>query len=143
MFERRKKEMAKEIPVGVKIISILYYISAGFGVLFAIFLFAGFAFLSTLMPFLTAISAWGYMLVIFCAIIVLAFSVLSFFIARGLGNAKNWARMIVIVFSAMGVLGLLTSLFTNFSFGLFVSLAVQGAIGGYLIFSKEVKKAFK
>jgi len=135
--------MGKEIPIGVKIISILYYISAGFAVLFAIFLFVGFAFLSTLMPFLTAISAWGYILVVFCAIIVLAFSVLSFFIAKGLWKAKNWARMLVIVFSAMSVLGLLTSLFTNFSFGSLVSVAVQGAVGGYLLFAKEVKEAFK
>lgn len=135
--------MKKEIPIGVKIISILYYISMGFGILFAIFLFVGSAFLGTLMPFLTAISAWGYGLVIFCAIMVLAFSVLSFFIAKGLGNAKNWARMLVIVLSAISVLGLLSTLFTNFSFGSLVSLLVQGAIGAYLLLDKEVKKAFK
>jgi len=135
--------MGKEVPIGVKIISILYYIAAGSGILFAIFLFAGSAFLSTLFPFLTTISAWGYILVVFCAIMVLGFSVLSFFIARGLWNAKNWARILVIVFSGLGILGVLSSLFSNFSFSLIVQLAVHGAIGGYLLFAKEVKKLFK
>jgi len=135
--------MGKEVPILVKVISILYYISAGLGVLFAIFLFVGFGFLSTLMPFLTTISAVGYILVIFCAIMVLAFSILSFFIARGLSKAKNWARMLAIVFACLGILGVLSSLFSGFSFALIVQLAVHGAMGGYLLFNKEVIKAFK
>jgi hypothetical protein len=135
--------MGKEVPVLVKAISILYYISAGFGVLFAIFLFAGSAFLGTLFPFLTTISAMGYILVILCAIMVLAFSVLSFFVGRGLSKAKNWARILAIVFAGLGILGVLGSLFSGFSFSSIVQLAVHGAIGGYLLFNKEVIKTFK
>lgn len=135
--------MRKEIPIGVKIISILYYISAGFGVLFAIFLFAGFGFLSTLMPFLTTISAIGYILVIFCAIMALAFSVLSFFVARGLSKAKNWARMTAIVFAGLGVLGGLSSFASGFNFSMVIELVIQAAIGGYLLFNKEAKAYFK
>ncbi len=134
--------MGKEVPTGVKIISILYYISAVLGVLLTIFLFAGIAFLSTLFPFLTAISAWGYGLVIFSAILALGFSALSFFIARGLWKLKNWARMLAIVFAGLGVLGGLYSLFSGFSFSMVIELAVQAAIGGYLLFAKEAKRAF-
>lgn len=135
--------MGKDIPIGVKIISILYYISAGFGILFAIFLFIGSAFLGSLLPSLTAISALGYGLVIFCAILVLAFSVFSFFVARGLWNIKKWARIAVIVFAGLAIAGTLTSFASGFSFGLVVQLAISGAMGGYLLFSKEVKKVFK
>ena len=134
--------MGKEVPTGVKIVSILYYISMSLGILFAIFLFAGFAFLSTLMPFLTTISAIGYILVIFCAIMVLAFSVFSFLIARGLWKLKNWARMVAIVFAGLGVLGALGSFASGFSFGIVIELLIQAAIGGYLLFSKEAKRAF-
>jgi hypothetical protein len=134
--------MGKEVPVLVKVISILYYISAVFGLLFAIFLFVGSAFLSTLMPFLTTISALGYMLVIFCAIMVLVISVLSFFTARGLSKAKNWARMLAVVFAGLGVLGGLSSLFSGFSFAVIVEIAVYGAMGWYLLSNKEVKEAF-
>ncbi|MDD5699928.1 MAG: DUF2127 domain-containing protein [Candidatus Nanoarchaeia archaeon] len=134
--------MRNEVPIGVKIISILYYISAGFGVLFAIFLFAGFAFLSTLMPFLSVISAMGYILVIVCAVIVLAISVLSFFIARGLMKLKNWARILVLVFAGLGIVMGLYSFVSGFSFSMVIQIAVQAAIGGYLLFAKEAKRAF-
>jgi hypothetical protein len=135
--------MGKEVPILVKVISILYYISAGFAILFAIFLFAGSTILGSLMPFLTAISAWGYIMVIFVGIMLLATSVLMFFIGKGLSKAKNWARVLVIVFACLGILSVLRSLFTNFSFSLIVQLAVHGAMGGYLLFNKEVKKIFK
>ncbi len=135
--------MGKEIPIGVKIISVLYYICTGLGILFTIFLFAGIAFLGSLFPFLTAISAWGYGLVILSAILVLACSVLSFFVARGLWKLKNWARIVAIVFAGLGILGVLGSLFSGFNFSLIVQLLVHGAIGGYLLFAKEAQKAFK
>lgn len=135
--------MGKEVPILVKVISILYYISAGFAVLFAIFLFVGSAFLGTLMPFLTIISAMGYMLVIFSGIIVLAFAVLGFFVGRGLWRAKNWARMLVIVFAGLGVLGGLYSFSSGFSFSMVIQLVIQAAIGGYLLFNKEAKRTFK
>jgi amino acid transporter len=135
--------MGKEVPMLIKVISILYYISAGLAVLFAIFLFAGSAFLSTLMPFLNVISAWGYMLVILVGIMVLGFSVLGFFVGKGLSKAKNWARILAIAFACFGILGVLSSLFNGFNFSLIVQLAVHGAIGGYLLFSDEAKKTFK
>jgi hypothetical protein len=134
--------MKKEVPIVVKIISILYYIAAGFGVLFAIFLLAGSAFLGSLFPFLTTISAWGYILVVFCTIVVFAFSVLSFFTARGLRNGKKWARVLAIVFAGLGILGALNSIFSGFSFRSIVMLAIDAAIGGYLLFAKEAKKTF-
>ena len=132
----------KKVPTIVKIISVLYYISAGFGILFAIFLFIGTAFLGTLFPFLTAISAWGYGLVIFAAILVLVFTVLSFLVARGLWKLKNWARIVAIVFAGLGILGVLGSFATGFDISSLIQLAIHGAIGGYLLFSKEAKKAF-
>lgn len=134
--------MGKEIPIGVKIISVLYYIATGLGILLTIFLFVGTAFLGSLFPFLTAISAWGYGLVILCAILALAFTVLSFFIARGLWKLKNWARILAIVFAGLGILGAIGSFASGFNISVVVQILAHGAIGGYLLLSKEAKKAF-
>lgn len=136
--------MKKEIPVGVKIISIVYYIAAAAAVLGSILLFVGSAFISSLfanIPLLNILGAVGVGLFIFLGIVCLIFGVFDFFIARGLWNAKNWARILVIIFSCIGVLigiGSITSGFASI-----VQLAISGLIGGYLIFSKEVREAFK
>lgn len=136
--------MTKEIPVGVKVISILYYVTAALAVLGAILLFVGSAFISSLfqnIPILSIIGAVGSGLFIFIGIVALIYGALDFFIGRGLWNTKSWARILVIIFSCIGVLMGLVSIASGF-FAI-VQLAISGVIGGYLIFSKEVKKAFK
>jgi hypothetical protein len=140
--------MGKEVPTIVKIISILNYIGAGFAGLVAVMLFVGSGFLGTLLasipalatiPYLSLIGTLGSALFIFAGIMLLGMAVLSFFMARGLWRGKNWARIVQIVFCCFGILTGLISL----SLASIVPLAVNGAIAGYLIFNKEVKKVFK
>lgn len=127
--------MAKEAPIGVKIISVLYYIGAGISLLGAIFMFFGGSFLSQYM--LSSILGGAFVLLGF---FMVGLAVLSYFIARDLWRLKNWARIIVIVFSALTVLGALTSITQGVR--PIVDLLVSLAIGGYLAFSKEAKSAF-
>jgi len=135
--------MAKEIPIGVKIISIVYYVAAGLALIMAIMLFTGAAYVNSILgsiPLINILGILGSGLFVFGGIASLLSGVLSFFIGRGLWKLKNWARIFVIIFACIGVL---IGIFSLFSWGAIVMLAVNGAIGGYLIFSKEVKEAFK
>jgi len=137
--------MGKEIPTGVKVISVVYYVFAAIAVIASIFLFSGASTINSILgsiPIIGILGALGSGLFIFGAIVCLIFGTLSFFIGRGLWKAKKWARIIVIVFSVIGVLIGLASL-AKISFGGIVQLAISGTIGGYLIFSKKVKGAFK
>lgn len=131
----------KEVPTGVKIIAVLNYIGAVFLLIAGIaFIFGAGAMASVLavIPFLASIGASFFIVI---AIIMIALAVLSFFIGRGLWKGQNWARIVSIVFAIIGVLSGLISLIQG-SFGSIVSLIIEGVIGGYLLFSKDVKEAF-
>ena len=137
----QNQNMQKEIPLGVKIIAVLNYIGGGVGILGGIFfIIAAFAFGLSQIPFLGSLGTFVF---IAAGIIVMGMGVLSIFIGRGLWKGKNWARVVTIIFSIMGVLmviiyivmggGILTNI---------VTLLYSAVVGGYLLFSKKVKLAF-
>ena len=137
------KTKTKNMPQGVKIISILYYVAAAIYLLMGILLIAGGGVLSSLnlegsMPWLAAL---GGGLLVLGGVIAIAFGVLDFFIAKNLNKGKEWARIIVIVFSVIGFVSALMSLIGG-SAGSIISLALNGWIGWYLWLNKETKKYF-
>ncbi|MBW3001204.1 hypothetical protein KY341_04980 [Candidatus Woesearchaeota archaeon] len=147
----------KDMPVGVKIISILYFIAAAFLVLYIIFIIVILALLGTqtefLPPELTTEASQTVIIVV--AIIMLLFfagmAVLDFFIGLGLWRGKKWARIVALIFSGLGIFGALITvplmiagmLIDPISVISFVlSLGVNLFIFIYLLASQEVKKAF-
>ncbi len=138
-------QMSKNVPTGVKVISILYYIGTAFGVLFGLlFIFGGSiagAIISQLETGLGISAALLGGLLIVLGIITLAFAVLSFFIARGLWKAQNWARILAGIFAILGALSSLASLIQG-NFGSVVFLAIEGFIAYYLFMNEDVKAAF-
>jgi len=136
--------MAKrEIPTLVKVISILYYVMAGFLLILGLaFLFAG-GYLSSILqsiPILNILGLLGSAMFVFAGIVMILFGIFDFFIGKGLWNTKNWARILVIVLAILGILASLSSLTTVFGI---VDLLFNLGVGGYLLFSKEAKKAFE
>jgi len=128
-------------PTGVKVISVLYYIGAVISILAGLAFLIGAGVLSRVLAEIPVLGALGAGLFVAGGIVMIAFGVLGFFIGRGLWNTRNWARILVIVFSALGVLsGLLTIIGGDFS-GI-LGLIINGLIGGYLLFNDAVKKAF-
>ena len=125
----------KEMPTGVKLIAVLYYVSAAVGVLLGILFLAAGGLLGSTIPFLAALGVVG-------GIIFLAFGIVSFFIGRGLWQGKDWARIIAIVFAAIGLLSSLLTIAGSLVGGL-IGLILHGAIIWYLMFNKEGKNAFK
>jgi hypothetical protein len=129
---------AKEMPTGVKIISVLEYIGAGILAIMGLVLIFGGGAIASMLPIFGAL---GGALFIVAGIVTIGFGVLAFFIARGLWRGQNWARIVAIVFACLGVLYALISI-GRMPGQSVVSIIIDGVIGGYLWFAKEVKAAF-
>jgi uncharacterized membrane protein (DUF2068 family) len=129
----------KEVPGGVKAISVLYYISAVLGVIFGLLFLFGAGAIANLVP---GIGMLGGGIFAIIGLVIIGLSVLGFFIGKGLWNGKNWARIIAIVFSAIGVVVAIISMFQGNVTGNLITLALNGLVGGYLLISEKVKKVF-
>ncbi len=142
MVKKKTPAKTKRVPTGVKAISILYYVGAVLMVLLAILFIVGAGAVSTLLEQYPILSALGSGVLILVGIIMIALAVLYFFVAKGLTELKSWARILVIVFSVIGFLSALSTLFSGDVAGSIFSLVINGVIGYYLWFGKEPKKAF-
>ena len=131
----------KVMPAGVKVISVLYYIGAGLCALFGLLFMAGAGLAGALLKSISLLSVLGAGFFVILGILFVGFGALDFFVGRGLWKGRNWARVVAIIFSALGVLNGLYSLIHFSIFGL-VMLAIQVLIVWYLAFSQEVKAAF-
>jgi len=69
-------------------------------------------------------------------ILIIALGVFEIFIGRGLWKGQQWARIVTIIITIIGFISALP----NFDV---ISLLITGLIAGYLIFSKDVKAAFR
>jgi len=136
---------SKDMPTGVKVLAILQYIGAAFAILFGvIFLIVGIATISSsVSP--EALASLGVLegilgaFSIAAGLLMILLGLLGLFVAHGLWTGKNWARVIVIVFTALGALFALIAIVSGA--GGFVSLAIDALIIWYLSKS-DVKAAF-
>ena len=130
-------------PLGVKIISILGYIGGGIGVVMSLatFLFGG-GMMSTYSMVTGAMMTGMFGLFWLMALIGIVLSVFEIVVAYYLWHGKNWARIVVIVFTSLGVVGALFSLIAGSIFSGIVSLAINGLIVWYLGFNEEAKSFF-
>lgn len=140
--EVKVKSMPSERPIGVSILAILGYIGAACTLLMGlamIFFSAALASLVTNLPgFETAFGIIGAALFIVLGIIFLPLAVLDYFIARGLWNGKNWARILLLIFAGLGVLQGIIGLPRGL-----VGLVIDAFIVWYIGFNKPVVAYFK
>lgn len=133
-----------KIPTGVKIISIVYYITSVLGLLMGLLFFIGAGFIGVLLEQVPTLQVIGSGLFVVIGIIIIALSILGFFIGRGLWKGKNWARILAIIFTIIGIVLIISSMINGGGItGGIIQLGISAVIGGYLWFSQEVKKAFK
>ena len=131
----------KSVPIGVKIIAILYYIGAFFAALLGILFFSGAGLMNSLLVSIPLFQTIGTTAFLIIGIILIGFAALNFFVARGLFKAKKWSRIFVIVFNSLIILSQIISIIQGDA-GVILSLAINSIIVGYLLFNKDVKKAF-
>src|SRR3989344_3949370 len=115
-----------EVPTGVKVISVLYYIGAAFELLLAIALFIGAGTIASKIPL---IGALGSGLFIIAGVVLIGLAVLSFFVGRGLWKAQKWARIVAIIFAVLGVLFAVLGMVQGQIASNVLSLVISGAIG--------------
>jgi len=137
------KKVSNERHWGITVLSILGYIGAVATLLAGIILLLGSAYLGNLLAAIpaaagigAAIATLGTIGFIVLGIIFIGLSILDYFIAKGLWDGKNWARIIMLIFAALSVLGSL------WPFNI-VSLVIDGLIVWYLGFYKPAVKYFK
>ena len=133
--------MAGKLPTGVKVISILYYIGAGFSLLFGLLFLVGAGFMGTLASQIPLLGLFGSGLSVAIGIIIIGLGVLAILVGRGLWKGKNWARIVAIIFAALAVLSGFSSIIKG-SYSSLFGLAINLLVGGYLLFSNNVKSAF-
>jgi hypothetical protein len=128
----------------VKIISVYEYIMAG--IIFGLILVFARQFVLKMLPIANIPQVSGPVSVevligraiVLMGVMLIALGIFGIFLARALWNHKNWARIVIIVFSSMGVLSALFSLPSGI-FGLIIS----GGIVYFLGFDKNVIALFK
>jgi hypothetical protein len=133
----------KEVPVLVKVIAVLNYVSAG-GVIIGglLFLFAS-SFLSSVLASSPLFSIFGSAFFIVIGILMLGLGILSILVGRGLWRGKSWARILEIVLRCLAILGSLNTIVSGQIMGGIFVILISSAIAGYLLFNKQVKEAFK
>lgn len=123
MHKNTKMEQRRRVPIGVKIVSVYYFITAVFGILLAITFGPG-----------TISGMLGLLIGIWF---------LSFFVAWGLWKVNPLARLGAIMLSFLRAIMSIIIMIQDSNMehlGLFV---IDLVIVLYLMFSKNVKEAFK
>ena len=79
----------RNIPTGVKILSVLGYIGGIFGIVFGILIIVGSEAFLTQMESLAEYTEY----VTLAGAVAIALGIFGFFVARGLWKGQNWARL--------------------------------------------------
>jgi glucan phosphoethanolaminetransferase (alkaline phosphatase superfamily) len=143
MTKKVNKKVSKERHWGITVLGILGYIGAVVTFLAGLAMLIFSAYVKDMLDSITTtaeissmITALGTIGFIILGIIFIGLAILDYFIAKGLLNGKNWARIIMIVFAALGILGSIQP----FSI---INLIIDGIIIWYLGFYKPAINYFK
>lgn len=140
-----KETRSTQVPEGIKILAVFMFVGA-----FVSFIAGGFlfSFSDTVSKNAAIFIEQGLAVptsgeLIFFGIALLGLAVLEYFIARDIFKLKNWARMVIIVFSVLGVITAVMNLTEQLYASGVYALLLNGLIVWYLAFRKETRKAFK
>ena len=132
----------KEVPTGVKVISVLGYLATFVLAITGGSIIATGAEKMTNLLNVLGFAGIGKTEIITTGILFLLMAALYFFISKDLWVGKNWARIALITLSAIWAIFALISLIMG-DLGSIISLVIHGLVGSYMMWSKEVVSAFK
>jgi hypothetical protein len=130
----------KSLPLGLRIISIIYYITAILSILIALLAFLSPGIIKNVPGFGTNIAA-NPLAFIILGIIFLILSPISFFIAYGIQRVNNKARIALLVLCAINVIGGIISIIEG-SYLSSINLVFNLLIGLYITLNKKVRREF-
>jgi hypothetical protein len=137
--KQAEKLKVKYAPTGVKVISILYYIGALLTLVMGLLLIAGSQTLVNLLAEYGAII--GTELITGLGVALILWSILEFFLGRGLWKGQQWSRIVVLVLAGLSLIGAISNLLTDVGSAL-LNLIVSGLIVWYLGWNVEAKAHF-
>jgi hypothetical protein len=130
----------KKVPLLVKILSIIFFLAVIITIAIGVLMIVGGDIASSVLPLVVVNTGQT---VIFATMI---FAIILFFIALGLWKTWRWAKIVVIVFSAIGIISAIYGIIlwqgTLDIARNAISLVIETLIGCYMVFSKKVKMAF-
>jgi len=129
----------KESLVGIKVISIIYYLATIFSLAIALIAFFKPDFIKDAPTFGGQLPSEYVIISLGIFFVFLTF--FSFFVAIGLQNKSNKARISLIVFSTINVIGGIISIAEG-SYLSSINLIFNMGIIYYLLFNKKVKEQF-
>jgi hypothetical protein len=155
----RRSKSGKEMPFGVKIISVLVYVMS------FILLISGLALLFSAGVFLSSEDAVKVVskmiedvsgsttistqlatslpyIIGFGGVLALALTLLFFFTARGLKEGKNWARVLVVILFSLWFIGAVADILRGDIIRNLPDAIIDGVVAGYLLFNRKVQDAF-
>ncbi len=140
-MKKRKLNSKKSVPVGVKVISVFYFIVAFFEIIagIAILFFGGL--LNETLSFRLGLSISDPALLSGTGLFIAALGVFYIFVGNYLWKGRNWARIAAIVISSLFGLFYLVNLILG-GFGSIIFVIIHGVILLYLLLNKEVKSVF-
>lgn len=133
---KKQVKKVREVPVGVKVIAVLYYIAAVLYLLGGILAVAG---AGAVGAFFGPLGAGAF---VGLGIVSILLAILGFFVGRGLWRMAKWARIVAMVLAAIGVIFGILGLVAGGAGSGILQLLISGGILYYLGFSKECKQAF-
>ncbi|HLC62894.1 MAG TPA: DUF2127 domain-containing protein [Candidatus Nanoarchaeia archaeon] len=133
--------MAKNIPLGVKIISVIYWISAGLLALLGLLMMLFSSSINEVLSLmLIGLPSWAFIVL---GLFLVGLGILSFFIARGLWKGRQWAFTLAILFAVLGIINDIVNLILGkINWQLIIGLVFNVIVFSYLAFNKDVRKAF-
>ncbi len=154
--DKNSASTSKKRPTGVTVIAVLNFIGFALGIIGALLFLVGGSVLVSNPNFLTDaltsqgvpvdsatyIPVAGGALVVF-GIFVGLLAVISLILGIGLLKGKNWARIVEIVFSGIGIIFALMSLFSGRFVSFLFNAIIYGLIFWYLTFNKNTLSYFK
>ena len=135
-----------EAPEGINILAVLCFVGALIFMSLGMFVFSFADSVKGIDP--SMLAAAGVVIpstgvVILVGLFLVAFSVLCYFLAKGLLAGKNWARVIVGVGAGLSIVLGIIGISNGTYIGSASSTIVNGLIFWYLFFKEDTKKFFK
>ena len=130
----------KNLPFWIKAISVVYYVGAALSVIIAVLAFSKSGIITKVPGYAQNIASHSQAFSYLGALFVFL-SIFFFLVALGLQNRNNVARIALLAFCGINLIGGIMSVIEK-SYLSFVSIAFNAAVFSYLLFSKKIRKEF-
>jgi hypothetical protein len=139
-FSGKKEKKKPRHPIGIYIISIIYLLGSIPTTILAIVLFINPGIINQIPPFNQSQTTYSGVLTVF-SVLMLILALLFIIASIGLLKRKNWARIGIVSFNLINIIGGVWSVLEK-NYLSIINIVFNSIVLLYLIFSRKVKKEF-